>query len=163
MEILRILNSDRYTGHWIIPILLLMAISIVSCSKKPAQYYDLGMNAFKAGQYAKAQEDFADGIRKGGNTNLYAGFIAANLVTGKYPEVNSAYNGLCDHIHSSLEQMYGPRLISVIGISSKLIPYSTKGGNKIPSDFPETIALQSNVDYQGYLAVKQQIENAIKK
>jgi hypothetical protein len=140
-----------------------LACTISSCSKKPAESYNDGIKAIAANDYARAQDYFADGIKNNGDMKLYAGFIAADLVTGKYPAVISAYNALSDSIHSSLVQMYGARVMKIVGISSKIIPYNTSGGNKIPPDFPDTIVLQCMANYQQYLVMKQQIENAIGK
>jgi hypothetical protein len=142
---------------------LSLAFLISSCSKKPAQLYDEGMKSFAAGDYAKAQEYFADGIKKEGNTQLYAAFIAANLVTGKYPQVNTAYNQLCENIHSYLAGRFGERIFRNLGITRQLIPYEIKGGNTIPPDFPATIALQASADYSDYLAIQGQIDTIVKK
>ncbi len=142
---------------------LTLSLLVASCFKKPAELQESGMKAFAAREYAKAQEYFADGIKKEGNTQLYAGFIAANLVTGKYPEVNSAYNEFSDNIHSSLTELYGERVIRTLGVTTELIPYNIKGGNQIPPDFPQTIALQASADYSAYLTVEQQIDDIVKK
>lgn len=143
-------------------ILLTLGLILASCAKKPAQLYDDGMKAFAAGDYGKAQEDFADGIKKEGSTQLYSGFIAANLVTGKYPQINSAYNQLSDKIHSSLVALYGKNLFLNLGIAKELIPYNVNGANQVPPDFPETVALQAKADYEDYLAIEQQIDNLVK-
>ncbi len=87
----------------LLPLLALAAsLVLASCSAKPEHLQELGMKAYAAGEYAKAQEYFAEGIKKEGTKELYAGFIAANLLTGKYPVLNTAYNGFCDDFHSSL-------------------------------------------------------------
>ena len=142
---------------------LALSFLVSSCSKKPAELYDEGMKSFAAGEYAKAQEYFADGIKKEGSTQLYAGFIAANLVTGKYPQVNTAYNQLSENIHSYLAGRFGERIFRSLGITTELVPYETKGGNTIPTDFPATIVLQASADYSDYLAIQQQIDTIIKK
>ncbi len=137
--------------------------TLSSCSKKPAELYEEGMKAYIAQDYTKAQDDFARGIKKEGDTKLYAGFIAANLVTGKYPNVITAYNTLSDSIHSTLVRILGAKSVGSYGITSKIIPYKTTGGNIVPPDFPETIVLQATADFREYLVVKQQIENDIRK
>ncbi len=136
---------------------------IASCSKKPAELYDGGMKSFAAKDYAKAQEYFADGIKKEGNMQLYAGFIAANLVTGKYPQVNDAYNKLTEAIRSSLIQRYGKRLIVTLGITTELPPYNVNGGNQIPPDFPGIVMLQAKADYEDFITVEQQIDRIVKE
>ena len=147
----------------IILLVLPLSLLVASCSKKPAQLYDEGMKSFAAGEYAKAQEYFADGIEKEGSTQLYAGFIAANLVTGKYPQVNTAYNQLSENIHSYLAGRFGQRIFRNLGITKELVPYEINGGNTIPPDFPATIVLQASADYTDYIAIQQQIDNVIKK
>jgi hypothetical protein len=142
---------------------LSLSFLISSCSKKPAELYDDGMKSFAAGDYAKAQQYFADGIKKEGSTHLYAGFIAANLVTGKYPQVNTAYNQLSGNIHSYLAGRVGERIFRTLGITTELVPYDIKGGNKLPPDFPATIMLQATADYSDYLAIQQQIDTILKK
>lgn len=144
-------------------ITLALPFLLVSCSKNPQQLQKEGMKAYAAGDYAKAQEYFADGIKKEGTRELYAGFIAANLVTGKYPQINSAYNSLCDNIHSSLVDLYGKRAILSLGITSGLTPYKINGGNQIPSDYPQTIMLQETADFSGYLIIKGQIDSILRK
>ena len=160
------IRSDRF-GEVLSGFILLLAVMspliLMSCSKSPEQYQEEGLKAFAAGQYAKAQEYFADGIKKEGNTQLYAGFIAANLVTGKYPEIISAYNRLSDDIHSSLIRLYGKGLFANLGITTDLIPYKVDGGNQIPPDFPQTIALQANADFDGYITIKGQIDGILRK
>lgn len=148
-----------------IDILLTIALAIMlsSCSKKPAEYYREGMQEFTAGKYGVAQETFAKGIKHGGNDSLYAGFVASNLVTGKYPQVNVAYNGLSAGIRRHLTDLYGQRTLGIIGITSDIIPYNTSGKNRIPSDFPQTIALQAVADYQEYLALKKEVDKDIGK
>ncbi len=165
MEILRILKTGIFMNFkaWLVPLVLLSTLFLSSCSKKPDELYNDGMKLFIAGDYEKAQKYFSDGIKKNGGENLYAGFIAANLVTGKYPQVNSAYNQFTDGIHGALLRLYGSRVLKMYGITSEIIPYNTSGGNRIPSDFPQTITIQAAADYQGYLAVKQQIDSAVKK
>lgn len=165
MGIIRHLKTEkiRNLSVRLVPLILLSTIFLSSCSKKPDELYSDGMKSFTAGDYAKAQEYFSDGIKKDGGENLYAGFIAANLVTGKYPQVNSAYNQFTDGIHAALVRLYGDKILKVFGITTKIIPYNTSGGNQIPPDFPQTIVIQAAADYQGYLAVKQQIDGTIKK
>ena len=121
------------------------------------------MKAFAAGDYAKAEEYFAEGIRKGGDERLYAGFVAANLITGKYPGTNSAYNDFCDRIHSFLAGRYGEQLFLSVGITTKLIPFKVDGGNDIPHDYIQTIVLQENADFGGFIALKDQINSVLKK
>ena len=121
------------------------------------------MKSFAAGDYAKAMDYFADGIKKEDAPNLYSGFIASNLVTGKYPEINSGYNRFTDGIHASLVQMYGLRAVTMFSIAKQLVPYNINGGNKLPADYPETVALQIKADYEGYVTLKQQVDNTIKK
>ncbi len=144
-------------------VILSLSLLFTSCSKKPAQLKEEGMTAFAAGEYAEAQEYFADGIEKEGSTQLYSGFIAANLVTGKYPQVNTAYNQLSENIHSYLAGRFGERIFQNLGITRELIPYEIKGGNTIPPDFPATIVLQAAADYTDYLAIQQQIDTIVKK
>jgi hypothetical protein len=165
VEILRNLDSrfKIYDLKFIVAAAFILALSFVSCSRKPAELYNDGMKSFVAGDYGKAQENFADGIKKGGSDSLYAGFIAANLVTGKYAPVNSAYNDFCDGIHQSLVKVYGARAVKMVGVTSGIIPYKTGGGNKLPQDFPQTIDLQAMADYQGFIAVKQQIDKVVKQ
>jgi len=140
-----------------------LALTISSCAKKPAELYQDGMKAYEAGNYSKAQENFAAGIKKNADVNLCAGFIAANLVTGKYPGIITAYNQFSDGIRSEVEKTYGPRVVTALAITSELIPYNTSGGNKIPKDFPQTIVLQASADPGGYYFLTQQIVNIIKK
>lgn len=142
--------------------MLVLAFSFISCSKKPAELYDEGMKSFFTGNYEKAQENFADGIKKGGSNSLYAGFIAANLVTGKYAPVNSAYNDFTDGIHKVLVMVYGERSMKILGATTKIIPYKTNGGNKLPQDFPQTIEIQAIADRQGFMVIKEQIDKIIK-
>lgn len=151
---------------FIIPLMLLLS----SCSKKPAELYNEGIKSFAAGNYEKAQENFADGIKKGIQTDspgrsdsLYAGFVAANLATGKYALINAAYNDFTDGIHNSLVKMYGERAMKMVGITKEIIPYKTGGGNQLPSDFPQTVMIQEIADRQGFLTVKQQVDDIIKK
>lgn len=142
---------------------LTLPLVLMSCSKKPAQLQEDGMKAFAAGNYAKATEYFAEGIRKGGDERLYAGFIAANLMTGKYPKANAAYNDFCESIHSFLVGRYGEQIFSVVGITTKLIPFKVDGGNDIPKDYMQTITLQADADFNGFIALKDQINSALKK
>jgi hypothetical protein len=151
---------------FIIPLMLLLA----SCSKKPAELYSEGIKSFAAGNYEKAQENFANGIKKGIQTDspgrsdsLYAGFVAANLVTGKYVGINAAYNDFTDGIHNSLVRMYGERAMKMVGITKEIIPYKTGGGNQLPPDFPQTVMIQEIADRQGFFTVKQQVDDIIKK
>ncbi len=153
-------------GLFIIPFIFLLS----SCSKKPAELYSDGMKSFAAGNYEKAEENFADGIKKGVQTDsprrsdsLYAGFVAANLVTGKYAEINAAYNDFTDGIHNSLVKMYGERAMKTVGIAKEIIPYKTGGGNQLPPDFPQTVVIQEIADRQGFFTVKQQVDAVIKK
>ena len=140
----------------------MLTFSLVSCSKKPAELYDDGMKSFVAGNYEKAQENFSDGIKKAGSDSLYAGFIAANLVTGKYPTVNSAYNDFTEGIHSVLVRMYGERSMKTVSVTNQIIPYKANGGNKLPQDFPQTIEIQAIADRQGFTLIKDQIDKLIK-
>ncbi len=140
----------------------MLAFSLVSCSKKPVELYIDGMKSFTTGSYEKAQEDFSDGIKKGGSDSLYAGFIAANLVTGKYAPVNSAYDDFTDGIHKVLLRMYGERFMKTVNVTSQLIPYKPEGGNKLPQDFPQTIEIQAIADREGFTAVKDQIDKLVK-
>jgi len=151
-------------------ITIALAMLSASCSKKPVELYREGMSSFTAGKYADAQESFARGIKKnvqsdifGKGDSLYAGFIAANLVTGKYSAVNSAYNDFTDSIHASLVRMYGEKTMMLIGATTKIIPYKAEGGNKLPSDFPETVAVQGIADHKDFAAIKQQIDDIIRK
>lgn len=146
-------------------ILFVLAASflIASCSKKPIELYNDGIKSFTAGNYEKAQENFSDEIKKDGNDSLYAGFIAANLITGKYPQVTQSYNDFTNGIHDTLVKMFGEAAMKYYGATTEIIPYKTGGGNKIPPDFPQTVAIQARADSQGFLAVKQQINNVIKK
>ncbi|HEY9167641.1 MAG TPA: hypothetical protein VIS48_15915 [Candidatus Kryptonia bacterium] len=120
------------------------------------------MKSFASGKYADALDDFSDGIKKEGNTSLYAAFIAANLVTGKYPQVNTAYNEFSAGIRGYLVKLYGESGLKRRNMID-IVPYKDAGGNQVPSDFPKTIELQAVVDYQDFLAVKQQIDNVLKK
>ncbi len=140
-----------------------LPLLLVSCSKNPRQFQEEGMKAYVAGDYAKAQDFFADGIKKEGSRELYAGFIAANLVTGRYPQINAAYNTLCDDIHASLVNLYGKRSVQALGVTSGLTPYKIAGGNQVPSDYPQTIMLQENADFSGYLTIKGQIDSILRK
>lgn len=142
---------------------LVCIISFASCSRKPAELLNDGMKSFAAGDYTKAQEDFEEGIKKSGSDTLYAGFIAANLVTGKYGPVNSAYNNFTDGIHQALIKMYGEREVKFYGIAKDILPYKTDGANKVPPDFPTTVAIQAIADHQGFYFVKQQIDNILRK
>jgi len=144
-------------------LLLLVSLAVSSCAKKPQELYDLGMKSYSAGDYSGALDYFKDGIRKDDSPNLYSGFIAADLVTGKYPEIISAYNNFSDGIHASLVRKFGTRTVSAYSIAKELIPYKTSGGNKLAPDFPGTIQLQIKADYQGYLTLKQQVDIVIKK
>ena len=165
MEILRNLNLQFKILNLKIIIFILptLVLLVVSCSKKPAELYNDGMKSFASGNYEKAQENFADGIKKNGSDSLYAGFIAANLVTGKYSSVNSAYNDFSDGIHNIIIRLYGPKAVRALGIAKELIPYKAEGGNKLPADFPQTIAIQAVADRDGFFVVKQQIDKIIKK
>lgn len=136
---------------------------LASCSRKPEALYVDGMKAFAAGKYTEAQDYFADGIRKNGGDSLYAGFVAANLVTGKYVQVNAAYNQFTDGIRNYLVQLYGERVLQHYGVVAKIVPYKTSGGNQLPSDFPSTIVTQARADIEGYFTLKQQIDNLLKK
>ncbi len=142
-----------------------LALSLVftSCSRKPAQLQEDGMKAFAAGNYAEAGKYFAEGIRKGGDRQLYAGFIASNLVTGRYPKANAAYNNFCEGIHSYLAGRYGEQPVAAMGITTKLIPFKVDGGNVIPADYIRTILLQADADYAGYITLKNQINTVLKK
>lgn len=140
-----------------------MSMLLTSCSKTPEQYQEMGMKAYTAGQYAKAQKYFADGIEKEGTRELYAGFIAANLMTGKYPQINSEYNRFCADIHTSLVAKYGQTFFLTFGITTKLIPYKINGGNQLTQDFPQIIALQESVDFSGYIRIKGQIDSIVRK
>ncbi len=144
-------------------LVLTSAFLLASCSKKPAEFYNDGMKSFVAGKYDEAQENFTKGIKKDGNDSLYAGFIAANLVTGKYPHINQVYNDFTDGIHNSLVRMFGERAIKFYGATTEIIPYKTVGGNRLPMDFPQTVAIQALADRQGFFTVKQQIDKVIKK
>ncbi len=169
MEILRDLNfngnSQLKINNSASVILIALAIScfITSCSKKPGELYNDGLKSFASGDYAKAQENFADGIKKNGSDSLYAGFIAANLVTGKYAPVNSAYNDFTDGIHSLLVKMYGERPMKMVGATTRIIPYKIEGGNQLPPDFPQTVEIQAIADRQGFFFLKQQIDKIVKK
>ncbi len=156
-------NHTGITMSVFLFLILAFPLFLVSCSKNPQQLQGEGMKAYAAGEYAKAQEYFADGIKKEGTRELYAGFIAANLVTGKYPQINSAYNMFCDNIHASLVNLYGKRSILALGVTSGLTPYKIKGGNQIPSDYPQTIMLQETADFSGYLIIKGQIDSILRK
>ena len=142
---------------------LILTVFLTSCSRKPEALYTDGMKSFAAGKYSEAQSDFADGIRKNGGDSLYAGFIAANLITGKYAQLNAAYNGFTDGIHSYLVQLYGEKVLQHYSIAAKIIPYKTSGGNELPPDFPSTVLTQARADIEGYFTLKQQIDNVVKK
>jgi hypothetical protein len=169
VEILRHLRIDNLKlkivdgRFYLLQLLLVLAFFLASCSRKPEAFYVDGMKSFAAGKYAEAQEHFANGIRKNGSDSLYSGFIAANLVTGKYDQVNAAYNQFTDGIRSSLVQLYGERVLQRYGITTKIIPYKTSGGNQLPPDFPLTVAVQARADIAGYFTLKQKIDNLIKK
>jgi hypothetical protein len=179
VEILRNLNFKSlildvqikmHISRFIILSALLLSFLLVSCSKKPAELYDEGMKSFTAGNYEKAQESFSDGIKKSveknlfvGNDSLYAGFIAANLVTGKYAPINSAYNDFTDGIHAWLVNSYGERAMKMVGVTKEIIPYKPGGGNRLPPDFPQTVAVQAIADHQGFANMRQQIDSIIKK
>jgi hypothetical protein len=165
VEILRLLNSKFkiHGSRLIIFSALLFAFLNSSCSKKPAELYSDGLKSFAAGNYEKAQQSFADGIRKGTSDSLYGGFIAANLVTGKYASINSAYNDFTNEIHDTLVKMYGARPMKVVAVATEIIPYKTNGGNRLPPDFPQTVATQAIADRRDFLTIKQQIDNIIKK
>lgn len=161
------LNLNVFYGikktNYLILFALVCIISFASCSKKPAELLSDGLKSFSAGDYAKAQEDFEDGIKKNGGDTLYDGFIAANLVTGKYAPINSDYNSFTDGIHQSLIKMYGERQVRFYAITKEILPYKTEGGNKVPPDFPETVATQAMADRQGFYFIKQQIDNILRK
>jgi len=149
---------------------VLTALYLASCSKKPAELYNDGMKLFVAEKYADAQTDFGKGIKKedqhdlfSRNDSLYAGFIAANLVTGKYPQINQTYNDFTNGIHDSLVRMFGKRAMKALGITTEVIPYKIEGGNRVPADFPQTIVLQAVADHQGFFTIKQQIDKTIKQ
>ncbi len=142
---------------------LSISLMMASCSKKPAELQEEGMKAFAASQYKEAQEYFSDGIEKGATTQLYAGFIAANLATGKYPQINSAYNAFSDQIHSYVVGRYGMMYSLGAGIVKNLAPYNVNGQNVLPSDFPQTIAQQARADSSGFMMVRQQIDGVVKK
>lgn len=169
MEILRHLRIHNLKlkivdrRFYLLELLLVLVFFLASCSRKPEAFYVDGMKSFAAGKCAEAQEYFADGIRKNGTDSLYAGFIAANLVTGKYAQVNAAYNQFTDGIRGSLVQLYGERVLRLYGITTKIIPYKTSGGNQLPPDFPLTVVVQVRADIQGYFTLKQKIDNLIKK
>ncbi len=139
-----------------------VSLFLSSCSKKPVELYDEGMKSFVAGKYEEAQESFSDGIRKGGSDSLYAGFIAANLVTGKYAGINSAYNDFSDGIHKLLVRLYGERAMKMLSAVDPLIPYKATGGNKLPQDFPQTIEIQAIADREGFAAIKEQIDKIVR-
>ncbi len=162
-EILVALKGRRTIVRFVLVVALVMPLALSSCSKDPEQLQEEGMKAFAAKEYAKAQDYFAEGIKKDGNENLYAGFVAANLITGKYPEINSAYNTLCEGIHDFLASRYGEGIFFTAGITTKLVPYKVDGGNDIPSDYIQTILLQINVDFSGYIALKDRINGVLKK
>lgn len=172
MEILRnlnlkssSLNSEFTIYNLLFGILsvLVLALGIAACSKKPAELFDDGIKSFAAGKYSDAEEQFADGIKKNGSDSLYAGFIAANLVTGKYPQLNSSYNQFTDGIRTSLVLLYGERALRHYGITSKIVPYKTEGGNQLPPDFPLVVVVQARADIQDFFTIKQQIDKLIKK
>jgi len=142
---------------------LLLAFLSSSCSKKPAELYDDGAKSFTSGSYERAQQSFTDGIRKGSSDSLYAGFIAANLVTGEYATIISAYNDFTNEIHDSVVKIYGARPAKVVAIATQIIPYKTGGGNRLPPDFPQTVEMQAIVDHQDFLTIKEQIDSIIKK
>ncbi len=156
------LKSLYQSIHYSTILLFLFALLLSSCSKKPAEYYRDGMASFLAGNYAEAQATFAKGIKDGGSDSLYAGFVASNLVTGKYPQVTAAYNKLSESIHRSLTELYGRQAVSMLGITTDLIPYNVNGRNKIPPDFPQIVMLQRAASYREYLALKQEVENQIR-
>jgi hypothetical protein len=153
--------------------ILLMVTSaflVASCAKKPVELYKDGLKSFAAGNYEKAQENFSDGIRKNDQADsfdrsdsLYAGFIAANLVTGKYASINSAYNDFTKGIHDSLINLYGQRAMKMVEVTSEITPYKTGGGNRLPPDFPQTVVIQAIADHQGFYNIKQQIDGVVKK
>lgn len=143
--------------------LAVISLSLFSCTKKPAELYTNGIKQLKGGNFTKAQEYFSDGIKKDGGDSLYAGFIAANLVTGKYPEINSAYNDFTNEIRGAVEHLYGNRFVHLYGITSKIIPYNVNGGNQIPDDFYSTIELQIASDYPGFMPLKQLIYRTVKR
>ena len=149
---------------------LTLVFTLASCSKKPAELYKEGMKSFAAGNYEKSQENFSDGLRKISEEDpewrgdsIYAGFIAANLVTGKYPSLISAYNDFSNGIHASLVAMYGQRAMKITSVASALIPYKNNGGNRLPPDFPLTVFIQSVADHRGFANIKQQIDSLVKK
>jgi hypothetical protein len=140
-----------------------VSLSLLSCAKKPAELFTQGIKQLKAGDFTKAQEYFEDGIKKDGGDSLYAAFIEANLLTGKYPEINSAYNDFSSEIRGAVEHLYGYRFVRLYGITSKIIPYNVKGGNQIPVDFYLTIQLQIASDYPGFMQLKQLIYQTVKR
>ncbi|MGC8654175.1 MAG: hypothetical protein ACP5US_09330 [Candidatus Kryptoniota bacterium] len=143
--------------------LTVVSLSLLSCAKKPTELYADGIKQLKAGYFKKAQEYFADGIKKDGGDSLYAAFIAANLVTGKYPDINSAYNDFTSEIRGAVEHLYGYRFVHLYGITSKIIPYNVKGGNQIPDDFYLIVQLQIASDYPGFMSLKQLIYQTVKR
>jgi len=172
VEIIRILNFrflipgarfNTQISKLVILLVLLSVFFLSSCSKKPTELYNEGMNSFASGNYEKALENFADGIRKDGNDSLYSGFIAANLATGKYALINSAYNDFTAGIHDSLLIIYGKRAMKIVGITSEIIPYKTEGGNMLPPDFPQIVDVQAIADRQAFATIKQQIDKIVKK
>jgi len=163
VEKLRNLNFQLKIYNSTFRILFALAFLLSSCSKKPAELYNDGIKSFAEGNYEKAQENFSNGIKKGGSDSLYAGFIAANLVTGKYTFINSAYNDFTDGIHKLLVRMYGERTMKAISVTREIIPYKTSGGNKLPQDFPQTVEIQAIADRLGFVNIKQQIDKIIKE
>jgi hypothetical protein len=147
----------------IIALLLSFQLFFGACSKKPAELYNEGMKSFTSGKYLEAQETFEKGIRKYDSDSLYSGFIAANLVTGKYPHVNESYNNFTDKIHDTLIKMFGEKIIRYYGITTSIVPYQVKGGNRIPPDFPATIAIQALADPEGFVTIKKEINKIVKK
>lgn len=159
-----ILSRDgKIISRFFFVVVLSLPLVLASCSKNPKQMQEEGMKALAAGDYAKAQEYFADGIKKEGNERLYAGFIVTNLVTGKYPKANSAYNFFCQGIHNFLAGRYGEGIFFSAGITTKLIPFKINGGNDIPSDYMQTILLQAGADFSGFAELKDRINSILKK
>ena len=69
------IDINRHTGmmkNIFVFLTLALPFFLVSCSKNPQQLQEEGMKAYVAGDYAKAQEYFADGIKKEGTRELYA-------------------------------------------------------------------------------------------
>jgi hypothetical protein len=157
---------------FVIEVLVVAGLSFViaSCSKKPMEFYHEGIKSFTAGKFEEAQESFSEGIRRSlkegsslRNDSLYAGFIAANLVTGKYAPIISAYNDLSKRIHTTLAGMYGERTMKMLGIVKEIVPYDTSGGNRLPRDYPQTIAIQAIADNSGFSMIEQQVDEIVKK